>query len=309
MTEGIPNLEKANLRRGRAMVIAAALLWSTSGAFVKSPPLAAIPQDARGPLLACFRALSAAAVLSLFVRPRHIRWRPMLVPFVICFASMNLLYVTAMTRTTAAAAVFLQYTGSGWAFLGGALFLGEHIGRRNLVALACAMVGIWWIVAGDWTTQNFGGNWLALASGAGYGGVIVTLKMLRDEDSAWLVALCHGTAGLILLPSVLTGPMSFSPLQWTLIALLGVLQMGLPYVIFARSLRYVPTQEAALLTLIEPITNPVWVFLLWGETVPTSTWIGGAFIIGGLGLRYVWGMVRPEPLLVTADRPQSPARP
>ena len=125
------------------MVIAAALLWSTSGAFVKSPPLAAIPQANRGPLLACFRALSAAIVLAFFVRPRHIRWRPMLVPFVISFASMNLLYVTAMTRTTAAAAVFLQYTGTGWAFLLSALFLGERLGRRNLVALGCAMIGIW----------------------------------------------------------------------------------------------------------------------------------------------------------------------
>jgi hypothetical protein len=149
MNEVSSKLEQSQLRRGRLMVVTSALLWSTSGAFVKSPPLAAIPQDARGPLLACFRALSAAVVLALFVRPRYIRWRPMLVPFVICFASMNLLYVTAMTRTTAAAAVFLQYTGTGWAFLASALFLREHIGRRNLVALAFAMVGIWWIVAGD----------------------------------------------------------------------------------------------------------------------------------------------------------------
>lgn len=276
------------------MVVVAALLWSTSGAFVKSPPLAAIPQAARGPLLACFRALAAAGVLALFVRPRHIRWRPMLVPFVISFASMNFLYVTAMTRTTAAAAVFLQYTGTGWAFLLSAVLLGERIGRRNLVALGCAMVGIWWIVAGDWTTQNFSGNWLALASGAGYGGVIVSLKWLRDEDSAWLVALSHAVAGLVLLPIVLTGPLALSSQQWTFVVLLGVLQMGLPYVIFARSLRWVPTQEAALLTLIEPITNPVWVFLLWGETVPPSTWIGGGFIIGGLAIRYAWGMTRGE---------------
>jgi drug/metabolite transporter, DME family len=286
----IADPQLAGLRRGRAMVVAAALLWSTSGAFVKSPPLAAIPQDSRGPMLACFRALSAAAFLAVFVRPRHMRWRPMLVPFVISFASMNLLYVTAMTRTTAAAAVFLQYTGSGWAFVLSALFLGETIGRRNLAALGCALVGIWWIVAGDWTTQNFAGNWLALASGAGYGGVIVSLKWLRDEDSAWLVALCHTAAGLILLPSVLAAPPSLGPMQWVIVVLFGVLQMGLPYVIFARSLRIVPTQEAALLTLIEPITNPIWVLLLWGESVPPSTWIGGAFIVGGLALRYVWGM-------------------
>ena len=197
--------QNAQARRGKLLVVAAALLWSTSGAFVKSPPLAAIPQEARGPLLACFRALSAAAVLALFVRPRHVRWRPMLVPFVVSFATMNVLFVTALTRTTAAAAIFLQYTGTGWAFLLSALFLGEPLCRRNLAALGCALLGIWWIVAGDWTTENYGGNWLALASGAGYGGVIVSLKWLRDEDSAWLVTLCHAAAGLILLPGVLAG--------------------------------------------------------------------------------------------------------
>ena len=300
---GEPNIESTNHelatwtgdgRRGRP-------LWSTSGAFVKSPPLAAIPQENRGPLLACFRALSAAVVLAFLVRPRHIRWRPMLVPFVISFASMNLLYVTAMTRTTAAAAVFLQYTGIGWAFLLSALFLGERLGRRNLVALGCAMIGIWWIVAGDWTTQNFGGNWLALASGVGYGGVIVSLKWLRDEDSAWLVALCHAAAGIILLPRVLSGPLALDPTQWTLVILFGVFQMGVPYVIFARSLRYVSAQEAALLTLIEPITNPVWVYFLWGEAVASTTWIGGGFIVGGLAVRYVWGTRRVE-APITAER-------
>jgi drug/metabolite transporter, DME family len=301
MAEPIVETQTASLRRGRAMVVAAALLWSTSGGFVKSPPLAAIPQEMRGPLLACFRALSAAALLAFFVRPRHIRWRPMLVPLVVSFASMNLLYVTAMTRTTAAAAVFLQYTGTGWAFVLSALFLGERIGRRNFVALGCAMIGIWWIVAGDWTTQNFGGNWLALASGVGYGGVIVSLKWLRDEDSAWLVALCHGSAGLILLPGVLSRPLVLAPLQWTVVILFGIFQMGVPYVIFARSLRYVSAQEAALLTLIEPITNPIWVYLLWGEAVSPTTWIGGGFIVGGLALRYVWGMGRVKPA-ITADR-------
>ncbi|HUE16310.1 MAG TPA: EamA family transporter [Planctomycetaceae bacterium] len=288
MDEPISDPQRAALRRGRAMVVAAALLWSTSGAFVKSPPLAAIPQEGRGPLLACFRALSAAAVLAVFVRPRHVRWRPMLVPFVVSFASMNLLFVTALTRTTAAAAVFLQYTSTGWAFLFSALFLGERVGRLNFVALGCAMVGIWWIVAGDWTTQNFAGNWLALASGVCYAGVVVSLKWLRDEDPAWLVALCHAAAGLILLPIVLAGPLALGPLQWTLVVLLGVVQMGLPYVLFARSLRHVSTQEAALLTLIEPIANPIWVLLLWGETVPPSTWIGGGFIVGGLAVRYLF---------------------
>jgi DME family drug/metabolite transporter len=275
----------ASLRRGRLMLVLASLLWSTSGAFVKSPPLAAIPEQTRGPILACFRALAAAAALALFVRPRHIRWRPMLVPFVISFAGMNLLFVTAMTRTTAAAAIFLQYTSTAWAFVFSIFVLREKADRPNLWALAFALAGLTWIVAGDWNTSYFFGNLLALGSGLCYAGVIITLKLLRDEDSAWLVALCHAAAGLLLLPMVLTQPLALSPLQWTVVAVFGVVQMGLPYVIFASALRRVPIQDAALLTLLEPILNPLWVYWLWGEPVEIGTWIGGGLILGGLALR------------------------
>jgi len=275
-------------RRGRIMLLTSALLWSTSGLFVKSPPLAAIPQDVRGPALACFRALAAAGVLALFVRPRHIRWRPMLVPFVISFAAMNFLFVTAMTRTTAAAASFLQYTSTVWAFLLSVFVLRERIDRANLVPLVCAVAGMWWIVAGDWTTANFFGNCLALGSGLAYAGVVISLKQLRSEDSAWLIALCHTAAGVVLLPIVLRTSITLNPLQWSLVILFGVVQMGLPYVIFARAMQYVSAQEAALITLIEPILNPIWVAIFWGETVGSATWIGGGLIVGGLAVRYLF---------------------
>jgi DME family drug/metabolite transporter len=277
--------QAASLRRGRMMVGLASLLWSTSGAFVKSPPLAAIPEGSRGPILACFRVLAAAVALGLFVKPRNVRWRPMLVPFVITFAGMNLLFVTAMTRTTAAAAIFLQYTSTAWAFLFSIFVWRERADMPNLVALLCALLGLGWIVAGDWNTAYFAGNCLALGSGVCYAGVIITLKMLRDEDSAWLVALCHAGAGLLLLPLVAASSLALSPMQWSLIAVFGVVQMGLPYLIFASALRRVPIQDAALLTLLEPILNPLWVYCLWGEPVELSTWIGGGLILGGLAVR------------------------
>ena len=219
---------------------------------------------AAGPLLACFRALSAAVVLAFFVRPRHIRWRPMLVPFVVSFASMNVLYVTAMTRTTAAAAVFLQYTGTGWAFLLSALVLGERLGRRtpggsrlrddrHLVD-RCGRLDdaeLWRELAGPGQRRR-------------YGGVVVSLKWLRDEDSAWLVALCHAAAGIILLPRVLAADAGAGSRAVDAVVLFGVVQMGLPYVIFARALRASRPRKRRAFTLIEPITNPIWVLLSLG---------------------------------------------
>jgi drug/metabolite transporter (DMT)-like permease len=62
--------------------------------------------------------------------------------------------------------------------------------------------------------------------------------------------------------------------------------MGLPYVIFARGLKWIPPQEAGLILLIEPLLNPTWVWLCWGEAISSSTAVGGGLILFGLALRY-----------------------
>lgn len=273
--------------RGRLLLVGAAVLWSISGLLVKSPPLVEIDISYRGPVLACYRAWFAAACLLPLVRIGSIRWRPMLIPMVVSFAAMNVLFLTAMTKTTAAAAIFLQYTSVVWATLFGRIFLAERIERGNLVAIVCSLLGIAWIVAGDWNGEYFTGNLIALGSGLAYGGVVFCLRYLRDEDSAWLVSLNHVVSGAILLPWVWTIPLALNASQWGLIATLGIVQMAVPYMLFARGVRYVKTQEAALIPLLEPILNPVWVWLLWREEVAAATWIGGALIVGGLAVRYL----------------------
>lgn len=272
---------------GRTLLVAAALLWSLSGVFVKCPPLESLPLADRGPLIACFRALAAGVFVLPFVTWRRVRFTRGMIPMLISFAAMNTLFVTAMTRTSAAAAIFLQYTSTLWAFLFGVIFLREKIRRENLVTLAFCLAGIGWIVVDSWHGEQFLGNLIALGSGTAYGGVVTTLRHLRDEDSAWLVALNHLVSGAIVIPWVASRGIAPTAEQLGLIVALGVLQMGLPYILFARGVRLVAAQEASLITLLEAIANPVWVWLLWDETVPRATLIGGSLILAGLVLRYV----------------------
>ena len=254
---------------------------------VKSPPLQRLPLEDRGPLVACFRAVIAGLALLPFVRWSAVRLHWGLVPMVLSFAVMNVLFVSAMTITTAAAAIFLQYTATVWAFVFGTAFLREKVTRENLVALVFGLAGIAWIVAGNWSGGDFLGILLALGSGLGYGGVVVSLRALHREDSAWLVVLNHLVAGVILIPWVASRSVLPDVPQWGIIVALGVLQMGLPYVLFCRGVAHVSSQEAALITLLEAILNPLWVWLVWDEHVSSATWIGGGLIIAGLLLRYV----------------------
>lgn len=274
--------------RGTLLLMAAAVLWSTSGLFLKSPAMTSLPADERGPLVACYRGLIAGVALLPFINFRRLRFRGAMIPMVVCFASMNLLFISAMTYTTAAVAIFLQYTSTGWAFLFGVLFLKERVTAGNLVALVCGLLGIGWIVAGQWAGEQFFGTVLALGSGIAYAGVVVTLRSLREEDSAWLVSLNLIISGLVLLPWVISRGLVPSGSQWLLIGALGIVQMALPYLLFARGVGTVPAQEAALITLLEPILNPLWVSLFFPEPVATSTWIGGAFIVAGLTMRYLF---------------------
>jgi DME family drug/metabolite transporter len=279
-----------SVSRGRLLIVAAALLWSTSGVIVKSPPLQQLmPQSERGPTIACYRAGVAAICLLPFVNYRRIRFRWALIPLVCSFAAMNWLFISAMTYTTAAAAIFLQYTSTFWAFLFGALLLKEPLERRNIVALGFASAGIAWIVAADWNDARFWGTLMGLGSGLAYGGVVVSLRVLREENGPWLIALCHVISCGVLLPWVLSGSAVPNDVQWSMIILLGVVQMAIPYVLFSRGLRYIPTQEAALIPLFEPICNPLWVWLIWSESIPGPTLIGGAMIAAGLLLRYTGG--------------------
>lgn len=275
--------------KGRLLLIAAALLWSTNGLIVKSPPLQAIPLEDRGWLLACYRSLFASMALLPLIRASRVRWRPALMSSAAMFTAMNTLFVIGLTRTSAAAAAFLQYTSTVWVFLFGTFVFRERMQRGNLVALLSAVAGIFWIVLSEQDQQRADGNLIALGSGLAYAGVIVSLRWLREEDSAWVTFLNHLVSGLVLLPIVLPRGIELQPLQWLLIAVLGVVQMGLPYVLAARGVALVSVQESALLLLLEPIVNPLWVWLCWHEPVGWPTLIGGGLILGGLGLRYfVW---------------------
>jgi drug/metabolite transporter, DME family len=270
------------IAQARWLVLVAAVMWSTSGFFVKSPYL----KDWSGERLAFWRA--AFACLALWPLVRQPRWTVRLIPMTILFAGMNYTYLTAMVKGSAANAIWLQCTAPVWVLFAGVFILGERSVWRDWVMVAFASLGIGIILYYESQGVALDAVVWGLASSFFYAGVVLSLRQLRDLDSVWLAALNHLVTVVALAPFAFGSVSLPSGIQWVLLAAFGILQMGLPYVFFARSLKRIPGHEATAIGLIEPILNPIWVFAAWGDRPAWWTIVGGLCILVGLGIRYLW---------------------
>jgi drug/metabolite transporter (DMT)-like permease len=267
--------------RARLLVLAAAMLWSTSGFFVKAPQLQGWP----GPTLAFWRAAFACVVLWPLVR--RPRWSWKLVPMVASFAAMNYAYLTAMAKGSAANAIWLQYTAPVWVLLVGVFVFRERAVWRDWLLVGFAAAGVAIILHYESRGESFEAVLWGLASGVFYAGVVLSLRNLRAMDSPWLAAMNHLVTALVLVPFAFRREYFPSGVQWFLLAGLGMLQMGLPYILFARGLKHIPGHEATGIGLVEPLLVPVWAYLAWGDKPAWWTLVGGSFILLGLAIRYI----------------------
>jgi drug/metabolite transporter (DMT)-like permease len=239
--------------------------------------------------------------------------RPLMIGLIAAFAVMSGLYISALGLGPAGNAIFLQNTAPLWLCVIGAFLLGDTVGWRGWQAVALGAAGAVVIVVGNWPRDlppqqqqlQVVVLLMGLGSGIVYATVVLLLRALRDCSSAWLVLLCHvGSAcviGVFVFASL--GPTAWlewltmpSPRQLALLAVFGTVQMALPYWLFSRGLRTVSAQEAGIITLIEPLLNPVWAYLITPATdTPTvAMLIGGLMILGALVWRYVPVTVRRE---------------
>jgi drug/metabolite transporter (DMT)-like permease len=275
------------------------LLQRDLGLDLHHPPLSALQ-------IAFYRGLFGGLFMLVLVRRGQFTFRPLMLPMVITFTVMSGLYLSALGMGAAANAIFLQNTAPVWVFVLSVVILRESGDRRGWQSVFLGAAGAIVIVAGGWpanaSAEQERKEILVLLMGVGsgivYAGVVLFLRVLRDHSAVWLVALnllCTAlTLGLyVLLTEGLDGFISWilapSVKQFAVLAAAGILQMGIPYWLFSRSLRIVSTQEAAIITLIEPLLNPVWAYLLTPETdTPTrSMLVGGSLILMALLWKYL----------------------
>lgn len=264
-------------RRAVLMLLATATLWSLGGLLIKWV-------DWNPMAIAGTRSLIGAAVIALAFR-KELRFTGSFdqIGAAVAYAGTVVLFVVANKLTTAANAILLQYTAPVYVALFSPWFLGERAQSRDWLSLAAILVGMLLFFGDKLSFHGYLGNGVALVSGFCFAWLTLFLRRHGEESSISALVLGNMLAGAIGLPFM------FQSLPdaggWMGLLLLGAVQLGLPYVMYSFALRRVRAVEGILIPMIEPVLNPVWVFLLLGETPGPLALLGGAIILGAVLFR------------------------
>jgi DME family drug/metabolite transporter len=261
-------------------VVGAALLWSTGGLFIKAVSLSAFE-------LSFGRSLLAALTVAYFTRREGFRLNVVTGIAAVLYAALLLLFVVANKLTTAANAIFLQYTAPVYILLFEPLLYKEKFRMRDLLVVVACVAGMSLFFVGRVRPDDVSGNLAALASGLCFAFFALLLRHPRTREGNRAASVVYGN----LLLALVTAPAFFSSgavlklsAQESLaIIYLGVVQIGFAYLLFTLSFaRGVRSLDAGVVAYIEPVLNPVWVFLFLGERPSHWALAGGAIIVAAV---------------------------
>lgn len=265
--------EKAQNRAAASMAVCA-VLWSTAGIFIKLIPWNPF-------VISGWRSLFAAGVMALYMRRTGLEFRLNRASLLsgLSLAGTLLAFVCANKLTTAANAIVLQYTSPVFILLFSAVFLKQRIRGLDAAAVAVSLGGMSLFFFGSLSGGALLGNCIAIFSGAC---VAVTNLVAggTDPDSRMSgILLGQLIAAAVGVPLTAVFPPEATATAFLSIAALGVLQLGIPYVLYGLALKDCPPLACSLIGMLEPLLNPVWVFLFDGEAPGVFALFGGAVVI------------------------------
>ena len=262
-------------------LVAAALCWSLGGLLIKE-----VATSWPGFAVAGGRGLIAAGFLLATNRGLRFHFSRAQLIGAVSYAAVTVTFCLANTLTTAANAILLQYTAPVWVALFGAWFLGERATRADWLTIAVVLGGMTLFFADSLELKHLAGNAIAVVSGVCFAGMAVALRRQKDTSASESIILGNLLAFLVGLPWIVRAPM-LSATGWTALLVLGVVQLGVSYWLYARAIKHVTALEAVLIPVIEPILNPVWVLLALHEKPTPLAFAGGAIVLGAVTLRAV----------------------
>ncbi|MCP4536161.1 MAG: EamA family transporter [Chloroflexi bacterium] len=266
--------------KARLLFALTALLWSSSGLLIKIvnwQPLSIFGA----------RSLIASFVFMIYLRQFSFRWTRFQIAGAIGYAVAQLTFITATKLTTAANVIFLQYTAPIYIVLFGYWLLRERPQRSDWIAMPVIFAGLLLFFGDELSFDGVCGNVLAIISGMAVATMMLCMRAQKDGVPAQTMLLGSILSTIIGLPFTLQE--TWTPLDVSIILYLGIFQIGLASLLYSTAIKYVPALESILILTLEPIFNPLWVFLVLGETPGPLALVGGVLVLGAITARAISG--------------------
>ena len=261
-------------QKGLLAVFTAALMWSTGGLLVKLVTFNAMQ-------ISFFRCAIAAIVFAVLFRKRLLLVNRLTFITAFFYASVLISYVIALKMTTAANAIFLQSTAPIYVLIFEPILLKTSYNRINGLTIIICIIGMIFFFMGKISPSHFEGNLIALFSGIMFAALFLGLR--KNDSKYQLSSIFYGNVIVALVCSpFLSGIQDLNFSNLWMVSFLGVFQIGLAYAVFSYGLRRVLAIEASILSLVEPVFNPVWVYIGYGEIPSFMAIIGGIIILSAI---------------------------
>ena len=264
-----------------------AALWSIAGIFIKLIPWNSI-------VIAGLRSLIAGLVMFVYMRARGIGFtadrRSLAGGAALCLTLTC--FVAANKLTTAANSIVLQFTAPMFIVVFSALFLKKRFSRADVLAVVLTMAGISLFFFDQLTPGHLAGNCVAIFAGMAFACYYMSLEGASESQRMSAILIAHGLTFLVGLPFTFVYPPELSAAPVACILVLGVVQLGIPYVLLGRASGACPPLACSLLGAVEPLLNPVWVFIFDGEAPGLWALIGGVVVVATITIWCVYGDLR-----------------
>lgn len=271
--------EKRLERRGMAMILLCTLMWSISGVLIKSVPW--------NPLaIAGGRSLIAGTVMALYMRATGVRFvlHRRAVLGALAMSGMFFCFTAANKLTTAANAIVIQSTAPVFILLYNGVFRRQRIRAHDALAVAVTLGGIAIFFFDELSPGHLLGNAVALVSGILLAAVYIVNGDGEQDARMSGILLSHMLTALVGLPLVFVTRAPLTAQALGGVVLMGVVQLGIPYVLFALAMRHCPPLAGSLIGLAEAVFNPLWVALATGEVPSPLALCGGVLVLVTLAL-------------------------
>ena len=269
-------------KKAIAITCFVALMWSLAGFNIKMiewSPYA----------IAAGRSLVAVILLApMVLRKGFQKIDRYVIGGAICYAAFNYCFITSTTLTSSAIAIMMQYTAPIYVALLSWLFLRERVGWADIISVGFVFLGMIFFFLDSNSGGSLKGNIVSIFNGITLAGISIFLRLQKDGNPALSMYLGNVISAVAGLPIMWNAGMP-DTISLLFLLLAGLL-VAVSYTLYAKASTGLSALETVLIPIIDPVMNPVWVFLFLDERPGALTIVGAAVILVSVTIRVVSGL-------------------